>query len=143
MMLKRYTESLTPYVPTILRILVGLIFFLHGLPKWQNLDGFAGFLSSLGVPLPGLFSFLVALLETGGGLLLIIGLATRWVGWLFVIEMILTTLLVKVNVGFISPTDTPGVGAELDLLLLVTAFTLAVLGSGPLSVEQNLLRREL
>ena len=103
MMLKRYTESLTPYVPTILRILVGLIFFLHGLPKWQNLDGFAGFLSSLGVPLPGLFSFLVALLETGGGLLLIIGLATRWVGWLFVIEMILTTLLVKVNVGFISP----------------------------------------
>jgi uncharacterized membrane protein YphA (DoxX/SURF4 family) len=62
---------------------------------------------------------------------------------LFVIEMILTTLLYKVNIGFISPTATPGVGAELDLLLLVCAFALAVLGSGPLSVEQNVLRREL
>ncbi len=143
MMLKKYTEPLTPFVPTILRILIGVTFLLHGLPKWQNLDGFAGFLSGLGVPLPGLFSFLVALLETGGGLLLIIGLATRWVGLLFVIEMILTTLLVKVNVGFISPTATPGVGAELDLLLLATSFTLAVLGSGQLSVEHNILRREL
>jgi putative oxidoreductase len=142
-MIKKYLEPLAPYVPTVLRILVGLIFLLHGLPKWQGLDGFAGFLGSLGVPLPGVFAFLVALLETGGGLLLILGLGTRWVALLFVIEMILTTLLVKVNVGFISPTATPGVGAELDLLLLVCAFALAVLGSGPLSVEQNVLRREL
>ena len=142
-MLKKYTESLAPFVPTVLRILVGLIFLLHGLPKWQGLDGFAGFLGSLGVPLTGLFAFLVALLETGGGLLLIIGLGTRWVAWLFVIEMIFTTLLVKVNIGFIAPADAPGVGAELDLLLLACAFALAVLGSGPLSVEQNLLRREL
>jgi len=142
-MIKKYMEPLAPYVPTVLRILVGLIFLLHGLPKWQGLDGFAGFLGSLGVPLTGLFAFLVALLETGGGLLLIIGLGTRWVALLFVIEMILTTLLYKVNIGFISPTATPGVGAELDLLLLVCAFALAVLGSGPLSVEQNVLRREL
>jgi putative oxidoreductase len=142
-MIKKYLEPLAPYVPTVLRILVGLIFLLHGLPKWQGLDGFAGFLGTLGVPLPGVFAFLVALLETGGGLLLILGLGTRWVALLFVIEMILTTLLVKVNVGFISPTATPGVGAELDLLLLVCAFALAVLGSGPLSVEQNVLRREL
>jgi putative oxidoreductase len=142
-MIKKYMEPLAPYVPTVLRILVGLIFLLHGLPKWQGLDGFAGFLGSLGVPLTGLFAFLVALLETGGGLLLILGLGTRWVALLFVIEMIFTTLLVKVNVGFISPTATPGVGAELDLLLLVCAFALAVLGSGPLSVEQNVLRREL
>jgi len=142
-MIKKYMEPIAPYVPTVLRILVGLIFLLHGLPKWQGLDGFAGFLGSLGVPLTGLFAFLVALLETGGGLLLILGLGTRWVALLFVIEMIFTTLLVKVNVGFISPTATPGVGAELDLLLLVCAFALAVLGSGPLSVEQNVLRREL
>lgn len=142
-MLKKYTEPLVPFVPTILRILIGITFLLHGLPKWQNLDGFAGFLDSLGVPLTGVFSVLVALVETGGGLLLIIGLGTRWVSWLFVIEMIVTTLLYKVDIGFISPTDTPGVGAEFDLLLLATTFTLAVLGSGPLSVEQNLLRREL
>lgn len=57
--------------------------------------------------------------------------------------MILTTLLVKVNDGFISPTATPDAGAELDLLLLATALTLTVLGSGPLTIEHNLLQREL
>ena len=142
-MLKKYTQSLEPYVPTVLRIMLGITFLLHGLPKWQGLDGFSDFLGFLGVPLPGLFAFLVALLETGGGILLIIGLGTRWVGWLFVIEMLVTTLLVKAGSGFILPQDVPGVGTELDLLLLVIAFALAVLGSGPLSVEQNLLKREL
>lgn len=142
-MLKKYTESLVPYVPTILRIMVGVIFFLHGLPKLQNLSGITGFLGSLNVPAPGLFGIVVAILETFGGLALILGIATRWVALLFIVEMIVTTLLVKVNVGFIVPSGQVGVGAELDLLLLVTSLALLVLGAGALSIEQNVLKREL
>jgi hypothetical protein len=44
---------------------------------------------------------------------------------------------------FIVGGGQPGTGWELDLLLLAGAFALAVLGSGPISVERNLLRREL
>ena len=141
--LRRYTDALAPYAETILRIMVGLTYLLHGLPRLANIGGFAGFLTSLGVPAPGLFAVLVTALEVGGGLLLILGLGTRWVSLLFVIEMIVTTLLVKLpNAGFIAPQG-GGAGAELDLLLLAAALILLTQGSGPLSIERNVLKREL
>jgi putative oxidoreductase len=141
--LKRYTDALAPYAHTFLRVLVGITFLLHGLPKLQGLAGFTGFLTSLGVPAPGVFAFLVTALEVGGGLLLILGLGTRWVSLLFVIEMLVTTLLVKLpNAGFIAPQG-GGSGAELDLLLLAAALILLTQGSGPLSIERNVLKREL
>jgi len=141
--LRRYTDALAPYAHTFLRVLVGITFLLHGLPKLQGLAGFTGFLTSLGVPAPGVFAFLVTALEVGGGLLLILGLGTRWVSLLFAIERLVTTLLVKLpNAGFIAPQG-GGSGAELDLLLLAAALILLTQGSGPLSIERNVLKREL
>ena len=142
--LKRYTDTLAPYALAILRVLVGITFLLHGLPKLQGLAGFTGFVASLGLPLPGFFAVLVAALEVGGGLLLILGVATRWISLLFIIEMLVTTLLVKLpGPGFIAPQGQPGVGAELDLLLLACALVLLCFGPGQPSVERNVLKREL
>jgi putative oxidoreductase len=143
--LKRYADALAPYTLTILRVLVGITFLLHGLPKFgDNLVGFTGFVASLGVPAPGFFAIVVAVLEVGGGLLLIAGLAVRWVSLLFVIEMLVATLLFKLpNLGFIAPPNAPTAGAELDLLLLVSALVLFAHGPGPLSVERDILKREL
>jgi putative oxidoreductase len=142
--LKRYTDAFAPYALTILRVLVGITFLLNGLPKFGNISGFTGFVASLGVPLPGFFGIFIPVLEVVGGLLLIAGLATRWVSLLFAIEMLVTTLLVKLpRLGFIAPQGQPGVGAELDLLLLVCALLLLTHGSGPLSVERSVLKREL
>jgi|RhiMetdeSRZDD1v2_1073273.scaffolds.fasta_scaffold97147_2 putative oxidoreductase len=142
--LKRYTDAFAPYALAIMRVLVGITFLLTGLPKLANPGGFTGFLTSLGIPLPGFFALIVIALEVGGGLLLIAGLATRWVSLLYIIEMIVTTLLVKLpRLGFIAPQGQPGVGAELDLLLLVCALVLLTHGSGALSVERNILKREL
>jgi putative oxidoreductase len=142
--LKRYTDALAPYTLTILRVLVGVTFLLTGLPKLGNLAGFTGFVASLGFPVPGFFAVVVAALEVGGGLLLIAGLATRWVSLLFAIEMLVTTLLVKLpNQGFLAPQGQPGTGAVYDMLLLVGALVLLTHGPGPLSIERNVLRREL
>jgi putative oxidoreductase len=142
--LKRYTDAFAPYALTALRVLVGITFLLNGLPKLGNLNGFTGFVASLGFPVPGFFAAVVVALEVVGGLLLIAGLATRWVSLLFAIEMLVTTLLVKLpRLGFIAPQGQPGVGAELDLLLMVCALLLLTHGSGPLSVERNVLKREL
>jgi putative oxidoreductase len=142
--LKRYTDAFAPYALTALRVLVGITFLLNGLPKLGNLNGFTGFVASLGFPVPGFFAIVVAALEVVGGLLLIAGLATRWVSLLFAIEMLVTTLLVKLpRLGFIAPQGQPGVGAELDLLLLVCALVLLCFGPGQLSVERNVLKREL
>jgi putative oxidoreductase len=142
--LRRYTDAIAPYTIPLLRILVGITFFLTGLPKLGNLAGFTGFVSSLGLPLPGFIAVIVAVMEVVGGLLLIVGLGTRWVSLWFIFEMIVTTLLVKMpNMGFIAPQGKPGVGAELDLLLLFSALVLLAHGSGRLSIEQDVLKREL
>ncbi len=142
--LRRYTDAIAPYAIPLLRILVGITFFLTGLPKLTNLAGFTGFLTSLGLPLPGFLAVIVAVMETVGGLLLIVGLGTRWVSLWYVFEMIVTTLLVKMpNMGFIAAQGKPGVGAELDLLLLVSALVLLTHGAGRLSIEHDVLKREL
>jgi uncharacterized membrane protein YphA (DoxX/SURF4 family) len=58
--------------------------------------------------------------------------------------MLITAFIVKAARGtpFIV-TGRPGVGFELDLLLLGGALVLLVAGSGALSVEHNVLKREL
>jgi len=141
--LSRYTAAIAPYALTIARVLAGAIFLLAGLGKFGGLTGFSGFVGSLGIPAAGLVGPLVATLEAVGGLLLIAGLGTRWVSLLFVIEMAITTLLVKLpNAGFM-PAGKSGAGAEFDLLLLVVALVLLTHGGGLLSVEQNVLKREL
>ena len=141
--LSRYTAALAPYTLTVIRVLTGVIFLLAGLPKLQNLAGFSGFVGSLGIPLAGVAGPLVATLEVVGGLLLIAGLGTRWVSLLFAIEMLVTSLLVRLpNAGFM-PAGKSGTGAEFDLMLLAAALILLTHGSGPLSVERNVLKRDL
>jgi putative oxidoreductase len=134
----RIAATLAPYSLTVLRALIGITFVLHGLPKFSNLQGFSGFFASVGGPAS--LAVLVPLLEVVGGLLLIVGLGTRWVSLLFMGLMLLTTLLVKVNVGFIAAPDA-GAGAELDLLLLAGSFVLFCYGAGRLAVDEALARR--
>ncbi len=125
----------------VLRGVVGVTFLLHGSPKLSGgLGGFTGFLASLQFPAPTLLAWVVALLEFAGGLSLALGLFTRPVAVLFVLEMLVTTLRVKIprGVGFIGGTAT---GWELDFVLLGAALALALLGPGSWSVDAWWARR--
>jgi putative oxidoreductase len=127
-----------------LRIGLGLTFFLHGFSKLYPSGppaGFVQFVGRLGFPVPILFAWIVALLETVGAVAIISGLLTRWVGALMVIEMLVTTLRVKVpgGVPFIAMNTT---GWELDFLLGVIALALALMGAGALSLDAVFGRRK-
>jgi putative oxidoreductase len=89
-MFSRFPEKLAPFAPTVLRIMVGITFFFNGLPKLQNIAGNVKFLAGLGVPAPELFGPLVAIMETFGGILLILGLGTRFFSLYYVGEMTIT-----------------------------------------------------
>ena len=138
---KRYTPSAT----TVLRLIVGVTFLLGGLPRIQNPAGFIGFVTSLGFPIPGILAWFPIIMEPLGGLLLILGLGTRWVSLYFVVEMFITAVVVKAAHGtpFIQAAEKTGTGFELDLLLLGGALMLVVLGSGQASIERLVLKREL
>ncbi|MBY8852969.1 DoxX family protein [Saccharothrix sp. MB29] len=61
------------------RIGVGVVFIAHG---WQKvaewgLDGTATAFAGMGVPLPTLSAWFAAIVELGGGALLLLGAATR------------------------------------------------------------------
>jgi putative oxidoreductase len=143
-MLKPMAEKLAPFALLVLRVIVGLVFVIMGVPKLTGVAGTATFFGSVGIPAPGFFAIFVGLLETFGGLALILGIAVRWVGLLFIIEMLVTTLVVKMpRVGFIAPAGRPGVGAELDLLMLSGALILVAFGAGRISLEHALLKREI
>jgi putative oxidoreductase len=134
---------LAPYSLILLRLAAGVVFFLHGVPKWLGLEGTTQFFASLGIPAAGIMAPWVAFVECAGGLALIAGAFTRYAGVLLAIDMAVAMLTFKFpKVGFIGPLNQPGVGAELDLLLFAGSIVLAALGPGPLSIDQALTRRK-
>jgi putative oxidoreductase len=136
----RATAGLVPYAPSILRVVVGFIYLVYGYNKIQNPAGFEQMLTGLGFPAPLILSWFVTLLELVGGAALIVGILVRPIALMFAIEMIVSSLTVKLGLG-IAPQGAAGI--ELDLALFAAAVVLVILGPGRLSVDQDVLRREL
>lgn len=135
--LNRY-RTLAPF---ILRVVIGIIFLVHGLEKFgllggPGLGGVSGFFGSIGIPAAPLMAFVVAVVETLGGLALILGLGTRIASILLAIIMLVAIFAAKLSQG--TGLTGPG-GFELDLALLAGLLALLLLGSGPAALEQRLL----
>ncbi|MEH7112824.1 DoxX family protein [Neobacillus niacini] len=123
----------------ILRVTLGAIFFIHGVVKFQGgIENTAGWFESLG--LPGATAYGVALLEIIGGILLIIGLATRIISALFALLMIGATLKVKLAIGFLGNGQMAGY--ELDLAFLAIAIFLVINGSKLFSLSKLIFHRD-
>ena len=129
-------EKVSSFAPLPIRVLAGIAFIIHGLPKFDNIQGPQGLLGSIGLP-PEL-ALPIALLEVIGGIALILGIFTRITAILFTIHMALITLMVKSGGGF----TTDG-GYELDLLLMSIAVSLLLSGPGRISIERDILKREI
>jgi len=145
MLTKLSNKTVTDIALLIMRVILGVIFIAHGYPKLFvfKIPGFAQFLSQLGVPLPGLFAVIVTLVEFLGGILIILGIFSRWIGLLMAINMLVATFLVKIKVGLVVPPNQPGVGAEIDLALFAIALAILVFGPGSISVELGLFKKEI
>ena len=126
--------TIASFAPLPIRIMAGIAFIMHGLPKFEGMDKTQGFFGSLGLP-PEL-ALPVGLLEVIGGLALILGIATRIASVLFIIEMTGAILAAKITKGFVG-------GYELDLLLLAIAVSLLISGPGRVSIERDVLKREI
>lgn len=59
------------------RILIAVIFIVSGFGKITNIGGTAGYFGSMGLPLPVVTAWIVALLELVGGLAIVVGFQTR------------------------------------------------------------------
>ncbi len=77
------------------RINWGFLFFITGKGKLINHAQVVSFFSSLNLPAPDLTAWFVAIVECLGGLLLLFGLATRPVGLILSINMLVAYLSVE------------------------------------------------
>lgn len=117
---------------TILRVVVGIVFLVHGGQKlfvW-GFGGVAAFMAKVGIPAPMLAAIVVTLVELLGGLALVLGLYTRWVAVPLAIDMAVAILVVHLPAGFFLPD-----GYEFALTLLAANAALALLGSGKAAVD--------
>ena len=78
--------------PTLTRLVIGQAFISTGWGKLHSLEKVTGFFTSLGIPAPGLNAMFIATLEFIGGILLVIGLATRPIAALLGCTMLVALL---------------------------------------------------
>jgi putative oxidoreductase len=123
----------------ILRVVLGLTFFVHGLVKFQGgIENTVGWFASIG--LPGALAYAVAILELVGGIALIVGLGSRVISGLMALLMLGATLKVKLAGGFLGAGQ--GAGYELDLALMAMAVVIAINGSKLFALDQVVFKKQ-
>jgi len=75
----------------VARVALGLIFVLSGYAKLMGLAAFSASLAARGVPAPELFGLLGAAVEFFGGLLIVLGLGTRYAVLLMILFVVIAT----------------------------------------------------
>ena len=112
----------------LLRLALGVMFLAHAWLKIKVFTpaGTAQFFKSLG--LPGEVAYLTIAAEVGGGVLLILGIETRWVALALVPLMAGTIVLVHGKAGW-QFTNKDG-GWEYPAFWIVGLLALALLGDG-------------
>ena len=116
-----------------LRLAAALIFILHGWGKLTGggigpgMEAFTGLLTSLQVPFPAFMAWVVAVVEFGGGIAILLGIFTRAAAVLLAVNMAVAYLLVKSKMPFTS--------GEIDITLFAISLALVGLGAGKYSIE--------
>src|SRR3954452_19580325 len=143
-MFKKLISTSDDFALTIVRLVLGSVFFAHGAQKmfgWFGGFGFhgtIGFFSQLG--LPAAVTVLVMVTETLGGLGLIFGFLTRIPALGIAVDMVGAILMVHLRNGFFMnwAGNQKGEGFEYHLLAIAIAAALLLRAAGAYSVYRAL-----
>jgi putative oxidoreductase len=122
--------SIAPWTHALLRIGAGLLFMEHGLQKLFGMFGGMGATPGATVPLVSQMG-LAGVLETFGGLLLVLGLLTRPVAMVLAGEMLVAFLQAHLPRGGV-PLQNRG---ELPVLYMLVFLFFVGHGAGPASID--------
>ena len=124
-------ETWRPYVLSILRIVIGLLFLQHGLSKVFNFPAPS--------PVPSLSGLMIlaAFLETVGALLFVIGAYTRIVAFILSGEMAFAYFMAHAPRSFYPVVNS----GELAIIYCFIFLYFAFAGGGPWSVDRTVLNQ--
>jgi putative oxidoreductase len=127
----------------LIRVTIGIIFFLHGLQKVFGSFGGSGlkkwneYLKS-SFKLPEIVGYISAISEMIFGIFLIAGLFTRISSLIMIIFMLFATFMVHWKNGFFITNK----GYEYCLLIIVCLISLTIMGGGEYSVDSKFIFKE-
>ncbi|HZS96399.1 MAG TPA: DoxX family protein [Terriglobales bacterium] len=144
-MFRKLLATSNDWTLTVLRLVMGATFFMHGAQKMLGWFGGYGFSGTMGfftnmMHIPAPFAVLAILAEFLGGIGLIVGALTRIAAFGIATNMVVAVLMVHAQVGFFMnwTGQQKGEGFEYHLLALAIALALMVRGGGALSVDRAL-----
>jgi len=143
-MFKKLISTSNDFVLTILRLVLGIVFFAHGAQKMFGCFGGFGFHGTIGffsqMGLPAAVTVLVMVTETFGGLGLIFGFLTRIPALGIAVDMVGAILMVHLRNGFFMnwAGNQKGEGYEYHLLAIAMALALLLRGAGAYSLDRAL-----
>ena len=147
-MLRKLTATDNATSTTILRVMLGIVFFAHGAQKMLGWFGGYGFTGTMGfftgmLHIPAFFAFLAIAAEFFGGLGLILGLLTRVAAFGIAVNMLVAVAMVHSQFGFFANWSgtQKGEGYEYHLLALAMCAFLMIKGGGAFSVDRKLAER--
>ena len=142
-MIKKLFQTGNDRAALILRIILGVVFFPHGMQKllgWYGGLWFSGtmhmFTTNMGIPT--LFAFLAIMAEGLGSLGLLTGLLTRVAAFGITVNMIVAVTMVHWQNGFFMNWfgNQKGEGFEYNLLVIAIGIALMIRGGGALSIDK-------
>jgi putative oxidoreductase len=125
----------TAYGVLLLRVSLGVMFIAHSLIlKWMGfgLAGTAQYFESLG--LPAILAYATFFAELIGGILLVLGIQSRWVS-LALLPVLVGAAWVHAGNGWVF--SAPGGGWEYPLYLIVLSVAQALLGDGAYALKPS------
>ena len=141
----RLFATINSFAPTILRLVLALVFCVHGGQKtigWMGGPGLSNTLAQWTSPEGLNLSYPVAVLgilaEVVGAVGMLLGCCTRVAGLLLLSQMTVAVALVHWQAGFLAPK-----GYEYPLTLGGVALALVFCGGGRLSADRALARQLL
>jgi putative oxidoreductase len=133
------------WVITIVRIVLGVVFFAHGAQMALGWFGGAGLQSTVRVfreqlRIPASLAMLSVAAEFLGGLGLIVGLLSRIAAFGIAVVMLVALVVVHSKFGFFMNWygEKIGHGIEYHVLVLALALTVMIKGAGAFSLDQVL-----
>jgi putative oxidoreductase len=134
--LGRYYSLASDLAYLIVRVTAGVMLIPHGWPKVfaRGAAGVAGMLTNYGIPFAQPFAYLIMGLETIGGILIAIGLFTRPIAALLVIEFLVIIFVAHWSRGYSAGAG----GIEFPLMWGLILLAIMLRGGGPWSVDRKL-----
>ena len=142
-MFKKLIQTNDDVAVLVLRLMLGIVFFPHGMQKlfgWFGGYGFSGTFDmfTTKMAIPAVFAFLAIIAEGLGPLGLITGLLTRVAAFGIAVEMAVAVYMLHWQNGFFMNWfgNQKGEGYEYHLLVIAIAIALMIKGGGKWSVDK-------